>query len=59
MDFVFILVGLAILLWLYFYVPTDMANNRGRNPYFWVILTCATSPLISIPLLLLLGQKYR
>ena len=51
-------VGLLVwfLLWLCFWVPADMAEERGRSKVFWVVFGLCTTPLTSIFLLWLLGH---
>ena len=50
------LVMVLIFLCL-FYLPIPMAKKRGRNPYLWFLWGLILSPILALPLLLILGQK--
>jgi lipopolysaccharide export LptBFGC system permease protein LptF len=51
------LIALAFFVWLFIYVPATMASNRDRSPILWVIVSLLITPLLSILLLWILGDK--
>jgi hypothetical protein len=56
MDVVVVgVVALALIFWLYIWLPASMAADRGRSSLGWVLLTIFFSPLITIIALLVLG----
>ena len=57
--------ALGILGWLIllpflliFYIPLRMARVRGRSVFIWFVLTLFLTPLITIPLIAILGDGY-
>ncbi|WP_278922585.1 hypothetical protein [Pseudophaeobacter profundi] len=57
------LVGLAaaiaalyFILWLFVFLPADMARARRRDPVIWVLISIVGSPLLAILLLIALGD---
>ena len=44
------------LLWFCFWLPAEMAEERGRSKVFWVVFGLCSNPLASIFLLWLLGH---
>lgn len=64
MDFVGFLFGVAtfllailIIYYLYVKIPMEMAENRGRDPYKWLIVSIFFSPFVAIFLLWLLEDR--
>ena len=55
MDVIVIIVALVFVLWLYIMLPWEMAENRERSAFFWVLISIIFSPLLSIIALWLLG----
>jgi len=54
-----ILLGLMVLfivIWLYIILPAQMAGTRNRSAVIWVLISLVASPLLSILLLLALGN---
>lgn len=43
-------------VWLYFLLPADMARDRNRDPFVWVLISIVGSPLLAILLLTALGD---
>ncbi len=44
------------LVWLVFFLPADMARERGRAPFVWVLISIVGNPLLAILLLAALGD---
>ncbi len=56
---VVIAAGLVLLygiVWLVFLLPADMARERGRDPFVWVLISIVGNPLLAILLLAALGD---
>lgn len=53
--FLMVSVGAILAFWLYIWLPATMAARRQRSALGWVIVTLFLSPLITLPLLVLLG----
>lgn len=53
--FLMVSVGAILTFWLYIWLPATMAARRQRSALGWVIVTLFLSPLITLPLLVLLG----
>lgn len=49
--FIIIAIGIAINI-----IPAVMAKHRGRNPILWFLLGIVTTPILTIILLLILGN---
>ncbi len=51
--------GIALILITLFliFLPIPLAMKRDRNPVLWFLAGLILSPLLTIPLLLILGQK--
>jgi len=47
--------AIGVVLWLYIFLPAEMAERRGRSPVGWVILSLMFSPVFTIIALLVLG----
>ena len=43
---------------LIFYIPLRMARVRGRSVFIWFVLTLFLTPVITIPLIAILGDGY-
>jgi len=41
-----VVIAVLFMLWLYFVLPVNMAQDRNRSPVVWVILTLVLSPWI-------------
>lgn len=54
---VFGLAALALVIWLYIFLPAGMAERRGRSQLGWVILSLLFSPVLACLLLALLGDN--
>ena len=57
------LVGVAVMIavlyfcvWLFVFLPADMARARRRDPVIWVFISIVGSPLLAILLLIALGD---
>lgn len=51
-----IVAGLALLaFWII--IPARMARKRGRSVFAWLVLTLFTSPILTIFILLLIGDS--
>ena len=50
------LVLLLIILFLH-YLPIPMAKKRGRSSFLWFLWGIVLSPILALPLLLILGEK--
>ncbi|WP_395540997.1 hypothetical protein [Neotabrizicola sp. sgz301269] len=57
--FLMVSVGAILAFWLYIWLPATMAARRQRSALGWVIVTLFLSPLITLPLLVLLGPAPR
>ena len=44
-------------LWLYVLLPVDMARNRNRSAFIWVLISLLGSPILAVLLLLALGER--
>ena len=51
------LFGLWFVLWLYVLLPVDMARNRNRSAFIWVLISLLGSPILAVLLLLALGER--
>ena len=51
-----IFLALYFLVWLYVWLPSDMAKERNREPFAWVLISILGSPFLAIILLWLLGE---
>lgn len=47
--------ALWLALWLFVLLPAEMAEDRGRSAFGWVLVSLFFSPLLAIFLLWLLG----
>ena len=56
MDFIFMTVAVVIAIWLWIFVPAQMAKRRHREVGIWVLISLAGSPLLAILLLIALGD---
>ena len=56
-GFALILVAFAFAVWIGIYVPATMASNRDRSVVLWVILSLLITPILSILLLWVLGDR--
>ena len=54
-----IAVIVALVLWLWFWVPYNMATRRRRSAATYVFLTVLLSPLITVPILFVIGSVPR
>lgn len=54
---IFFLLILWVTLWLYIFLPADMARQRGRSAVGWVLFSLICSPILAIFLLLVLGRS--
>lgn len=45
------------IVWLVFLLPADMARERGRDPFVWVLISIVGNPLLAILLLAALGDS--
>ncbi len=43
-------------VWLFILLPADMARDRGRDPFIWVLISIVGSPFLAILLLAALGD---
>ena len=50
-----LLLGLWIVLWLYFLLPAGIARNRNRSALIWVLISLFGSPILAVLLLLAPG----
>ena len=44
------------IVWLLFLLPADMARDRNRSPFAWVLISLIFSPFLAILLLIVLGD---
>ncbi len=56
MEFVIVLFSIGVALWLYIFLPADMAKARNRSTVIWVLISICFTPLTAIFGLLVLGQ---
>ncbi len=49
---------LVFVVWLYIFLPMEMAEERGRSAGGWLLLTLITSPVFTIIALMVLGPTY-
>ncbi|MCF6304313.1 MAG: hypothetical protein L3J33_02955 [Rhodobacteraceae bacterium] len=56
--FIYLLYFLFIvfMVWLVIFLPIQMASNRNRRPFVWVIISLVGSPILAILLLAVLGN---
>lgn len=52
-----IILALIVILWLYIFLPAEMARKRGRSTIGWILLFWIISPLWGIIVLLVLGDS--
>ncbi len=52
-----VILGIYIVFFLYVKIPMEMAEDRGRDPYKWLIVSIFFSPLVAIFLLWLLEDR--
>lgn len=50
-----LILGLVLVIWLYFGLPASMAAVRGRSVLGWTLLTLMFSPVFTIIALMVLG----
>lgn len=50
------IVVLAFLIWVTFFVPYKMARKRNRNAFGWIMVSFLVNPLVSILVLLAIGE---
>jgi hypothetical protein len=48
--------ALYLLVWFYIWLPSDMARERNREPFAWILISILGSPFLAIFLLWLLGD---
>lgn len=56
---ILLLVGLLALwfvLWLFILLPANMATDRNRSVFVWVLISLFGSPILAILLLIALGK---
>ncbi|TKA95420.1 hypothetical protein FAZ78_16935 [Cereibacter changlensis] len=51
------LLSFVFVVWFFILLPADMANDRGRSQFGWVLVSLFFSPFAAIFLLLLIGAK--
>ncbi len=56
---IFALVALYLTLWVFIFLPAQMAEARGRSAFGWVLVSIFFSPVVAVILLLLLGGSRR
>ena len=47
---------MALMIWIIFVLPANMAAKRGRSPGIWVLISLVGSPPLAILLLIALGD---
>ncbi|WP_281842857.1 hypothetical protein [Sinisalibacter aestuarii] len=57
LTLIFGLLIFAGMLWLYIFLPADMAARRNRSAFVWVLISLVGSPLLAILLLIALGAS--
>jgi hypothetical protein len=50
-----LIAGFIMAIWIWFVIPAETEKSRGRSPDLWVLIGLVTSPILSIPLLWMLG----
>lgn len=50
------LVALYLALWVYIFLPAQMAEARGRSTFAWVLVSLFFSPFAAVILLFLIGD---
>ena len=48
---------IILILWLYIFLPANMAKKRGRSTIGWILLFWIISPFWGIIVLLVLGDS--
>lgn len=48
--------ALVLIVWFCILLPADMARERNRDPLIWVLISLVGSPLLTILLLIALGE---
>lgn len=55
LSLIFLVFGVWLVLWLYIFLPAEMARDRGRSALAWVLVSLIASPILAILLLWLVG----
>ncbi len=55
---ILMLAGIAFMLWIYLFLPAQMAEERGRSGLGWVLISIFFSPVVAIIGLLVLGDTF-
>ena len=58
LSIIVVLGMVAIAIWIYFVLPAQMAEERGRSALGWVLIGLVFSPFASIIGLLVLGDTF-
>jgi hypothetical protein len=56
---IFALMALYLALWVYIFLPAQMAEARGRSAFGWVLVSLFFSPVAAVILLFLIGDAHR
>jgi hypothetical protein len=54
-----IIAAIILVFWSCYILPAGMARTRGRSVILWIFLSLLFSPLISVPLLLAMGNAQK
>ena len=55
-SILFVFMAIFLVVWFYIILPAQMAGTRNRSAVIWVLISFVGSPLLAIPLLLVLGD---
>ena len=58
LELILALIILLVVLEFYIVIPAEMAGIRGRGRVTWVLISLFISPILAIPLLLILGDAF-
>lgn len=53
---ILVVAALVLVLWLYIFLPAQMAGRRNRSMLVWVLISLVGSPLLAVLLLIALGD---
>jgi len=48
---------IAFTVWLFILLPAQMASNRNRHPFIWVLISLLGTPILAILRLMALGNR--